>query len=77
MANEGTNMLILKEKDYKIGYMLQTDSLFPWLTVLDNTLIGLDTKGENEKICITTSKFVSADIVIFFYLFLHQKKIFL
>ena len=33
---------IIKEKDYKIGYMLQTDSLFPWLNCLDNTLIGLD-----------------------------------
>ncbi len=25
----------------QIGYMLQKDSLFPWLTVLDNCLIGL------------------------------------
>ncbi len=37
----------------KIGYMLQTDSLFPWLTVLENCLLGLkinnkitDTKKE-------------------------------
>lgn len=27
--------------DKKIGYMLQTDSLFPWLTILDNALLGL------------------------------------
>lgn len=33
---------IIKEKNYKIGYMLQTDSLFPWLTVLENCLLGLD-----------------------------------
>ena len=25
----------------KIGYMLQVDCLFPWLTILDNALIGL------------------------------------
>lgn len=25
----------------KLGYMLQNDSLFPWLTILDNCLIGL------------------------------------
>lgn len=25
----------------KLGYMLQQDSLFPWLTILDNCLIGL------------------------------------
>ena len=33
---------ITKKNNYKVGYMLQTDSLFPWLNVLDNTLVGLD-----------------------------------
>ena len=34
----------------EIGYMLQTDSLFPWLTILDNCLIGLDiTKNKNKE----------------------------
>lgn len=27
--------------DKKIGYMLQTDALFDWLTILDNCLLGL------------------------------------
>ena len=31
---------IILNKDTKIGYMLQEDSLFPWLTILDNCLIG-------------------------------------
>ena len=31
--------------DIKIGYMLQTDSLFPWLTILDNSLLGLKIKN--------------------------------
>lgn len=38
-----TSGKIIKNNNYKIGYMLQTDSLFPWLTVLENTLVGLDT----------------------------------
>lgn len=29
-------------KDIKIGYMLQSDSLFPWRTVLENCLLGLE-----------------------------------
>ena len=41
---------IIKKNDYKIGYMLQTDSLFPWLTILDNTLVGLEiTKEKTEE----------------------------
>ena len=31
---------ILVDKNVKIGYMLQEDSLFPWLTILDNCLIA-------------------------------------
>lgn len=40
---------IYKNEDYKIGYMLQTDSLFPWLSVLDNTLIGLLINKEKNE----------------------------
>ena len=29
----------------KIGYMLQSDCLFSWLTILDNALLGLKIKG--------------------------------
>ena len=29
--------------------MLQTDSLFPWRTILDNALIGLEIKNELTK----------------------------
>lgn len=29
-----------------IGYMFQGDSLFPWRTVLDNCLVGLEMKGK-------------------------------
>jgi len=35
--------------DYSIGYMLQTDSLFPWLTILDNALLGLKIKKLDQE----------------------------
>lgn len=37
-----TNGEILLNKNLKIGYMLQKDSLFPWRTILENCLIGLE-----------------------------------
>ena len=33
----------------KIGYMMQSDALFPWLTILDNALLGLKIKHELTK----------------------------
>ncbi|WP_078809207.1 ABC transporter ATP-binding protein [Selenihalanaerobacter shriftii] len=30
----------------KVGYMLQEDYLFPWRTIIDNVLLGLELKGE-------------------------------
>ena len=30
----------------KIGYMFQSDCLFPWLSILDNCLLGLKIKKE-------------------------------
>lgn len=42
--------IILKNDNLKIGYMLQSDSLFPWRTVLDNCLLGLEISNElNEE----------------------------
>lgn len=32
-----------------IGYMLQTDSLFPWRTILENALIGLEVQKKLSK----------------------------
>lgn len=39
------------------GYMLQTDSLFPWLTILENCLIGLEINNNktNENIEIVNN----------------------
>ena len=41
---------IIKNKDnLKVGYMLQEDSLFPWLTILDNATLGLSIRHEKTK----------------------------
>ena len=45
---------ILFEKDkIVIGYMLQKDALFPWRTILENCLIGLEI---NHTLCDKTKK---------------------
>ena len=48
---------ILLDKKLKIGYMLQKDSLFPWRTILENCLIGLEVTNslteDNKKRVIT------------------------
>lgn len=43
---------ILLDKNLKVGYMLQKDSLFPWRTILENCLVGLEvtnTLNDNSK----------------------------
>ena len=49
--NKGNGKIIMSD-DIKIGYMLQDDCLFPWLTILDNCLLGLKLTNNltNEKI---------------------------
>lgn len=32
---------VIKKDNIKIGYMLQEDALFPWLTIFDNATLGL------------------------------------
>ena len=44
-----TNGEIIKNNNTKISYMLQTDSLFPWLTVLDNALLGINISKTKTK----------------------------
>ena len=40
---------IIKNKNLKIGYMLQDDCLLPWLNILDNALLGLDIMNLKTK----------------------------
>lgn len=52
--------IIWNKEKIVIGYMLQTDSLFPWRNILDNALIGLEVNGqlteENKKYVINLLK---------------------
>ena len=41
---------IIFNNNIKFGYMLQTDSLYPWRTIFDNCLLGLEiTKQKNKE----------------------------
>lgn len=50
LENKSDGKIIFpNSKKNKIGYMLQQDSLFPWLTILDNCLIGLKVEKNLTK----------------------------
>lgn len=42
----------LSKQRKRIGYMLQKDLLFPWRTILENTLIGVEIHKTNRKSAI-------------------------
>ena len=44
-----SNGEIINNKNLKIGYMLQQDSLFPWRNILDNCLLGLEIENNLTK----------------------------
>lgn len=41
--------IIYTQGKQKMGYMLQNDTLFPWLNILDNTLLGLKVEKNITK----------------------------
>ena len=41
--------IIYTQGKQKMGYMLQNDTLFPWLNILDNTLLGLKVEKNINK----------------------------
>lgn len=55
LENKSDGNIIFPKQDLKLGYMLQEDTLFPWLNILDNSLLGLKiqkniTKENKEKV---------------------------
>ncbi len=52
LEDKSSGDITLPKDKLKVGYMLQTDTLFPWLNILDNCLLGLKVKKEinNENI---------------------------
>ena len=51
-----TSGKIIKKEDLKIGYMLQKDYLMPYLTILDNCLLGLKIQKKCTKENIENTK---------------------
>lgn len=47
--DEKSDGQIKKNKNLKIGYTLQEDALFPWLTILENATLGLEIKKIKTK----------------------------
>ena len=41
--------IIFPKEDLKLGYMLQEDTLFPWLNILDNSMLGLKVQNKLTK----------------------------
>ncbi|MDD6879680.1 MAG: ABC transporter ATP-binding protein [bacterium] len=48
LENKSSGNIILNN-NLKIGYMLQRDSLFPWRTIYENCLIGLETSHSDNN----------------------------
>ena len=46
LENKTSGEILFPKKELRMGYMLQNDTLFPWLNILDNCLLGLRIKGE-------------------------------
>lgn len=42
LDNASSGEIIYQKENLKIGYMLQDDALFPWLTILENACLGLE-----------------------------------
>lgn len=49
LESKSGGSVVFNKKNVAIGYMLQKDCLFPWLTILDNCLLGLKIKGTLNK----------------------------
>ena len=46
LEEKSSGKIEFKKDNVKIGYMFQEDTLFPWLTVFDNCMIGLSIKDK-------------------------------
>lgn len=46
MVEKSSGEIKFNKENPTIGYMLQQDALFPWRTILENCLLGLEIKGK-------------------------------
>ncbi len=49
LDNPSNGKIIFNVTNPRIGYMFQSDCLFPWLTIMDNCLLGLKIQNINTK----------------------------
>ena len=56
LENYSSGSITFPKKELTMGYMLQTDTLFPWLNILDNCLLGLKVEGNVNNQNITKIK---------------------
>lgn len=49
LEDKTSGEILFHDNKNKIGYMFQNDCLFPWLTILDNCLLGLKIRKELTK----------------------------
>lgn len=49
LESKSSGEIIFAKKDMQLGYMLQDDTLFPWLNILDNSLLGLKVQKKITK----------------------------
>ncbi len=68
LIDKSSGEIKYNKKNFKIGYMLQKDSLFPWRTILDNCLIGLEinktlTKESKDKVINMLEKYGLKDFI--------------
>ncbi len=68
LIDKSSGEIKYNKKNFKIGYMLQKDPLFPWRTILDNCLIGLEinktlTKESKDKVINMLEKYGLKDFI--------------
>ena len=68
IENKSDGEIKFNKDSFKIGYMLQHDSLFPWRTILDNCLIGLEvnhtlTKDKKDYVISLLNKYGLKDFI--------------
>ncbi len=68
IEDKSAGEIVFNKKKIKIGYMLQKDSLFPWRTILENCLIGLEienklTEENKEKVIHLLEKYGLKDFI--------------
>ena len=56
LEDKSDGKIIYPKDKLKIGYMLQTDTLFPWLNILDNSLLGLKVQNKINNDTISKVK---------------------